>query len=351
MSSFAILNVMANQDRKAAVKKLKLLSYSAKADVNIFRRRIEEEFKTVFLPNHAERTEKNFGGIQCDFIVPEIFASKRILFYIHGGCFTGGSRASYRNFTATLANKVYSRVVVPEYRLAPAHPFPASLDDVQAAFRALFTEEQISRSLDARQTEEKTGLETDNEPEFIIAADGAGASIACGLLLNLQERYKKCIKKLVLFSPWLDISENSPLKTGKKISDEILSQEVLIKSSLAYSYSSNLSNPLISPVFASKELLQNFPDTYIQLGEKEILVNDSLKFSKLLEESGIKCTIDVWPKMMHLFQLADEYLEESHEAMDKLSYIIASGTESKQNEETISIQNKPKLENSLRSEA
>lgn len=342
---------MSNPNRKAAVKKLKTLSYNGKTDVNVFRRKIEDEFKTVFLPNHAERTEKNFGGIQCDLISPEIFSSKRILFYIHGGCFTGGTRASYRNFTATIANKAYSRVVVPEYRLAPAHPFPAALDDVQAAFRALFTEEQISRNLDARETENKTGIKIEEEPEFIIAADGAGASIACGLIFNLPDRYKKCIKKLVLFSPWLDISDESPLKTGKKVSDEILSQEVLIKSSDAYSYSSNLTNPLISPVYASRELLQNFPDTYIQMGEKEILVNDALRFSKMIQETGKNCTVDVWPKMMHLFQLADEYIDEAHEALDKFSYIIAAGKESKQNEETISIQNKPKLENSLRSEA
>ncbi len=343
---------MANQNRKAAVKKLRLLSYNQKIDVNVFRRKIEEEYRTVFLPNRTEKSEKNFGGVPCDLLTPEIHASKRILFYVHGGSFTGGSRASYRGFASTLATKAYSRVVVPEYRLAPSHPFPAAIDDVQAAFRAMFTEEQISRSLEARKNmaaQEESAAET--EPEIIVAADGAGASIACAMIFNLRERYKKCIKKIILFSPWLDISEDSPLKTGKKISDEVLSGEVLSKSSEAYSYASNLSNPLISPMYASRELLQDFPSTYIQVGEKEILLGDVEEFANQLKEAGRDCAVTVWPDMMHLFQLADEYLEEAHEAMDRVSYIIATGMESKQNEKTISVHNKPKLENSLKSEA
>lgn len=343
---------MQSQNRKAAVKKLRLLSYTQKTDVNLFRRRIEEEFKCVFLPGHTEKKERTLGGITCDFLVPEIHASKRILFYIHGGCFVAGSRASYRNFTATLATKTYSRVVVPEYRLAPSHPFPAAADDVLSAFRAMITEEMVSRSLEARKLQSETGIPVqETEPEVIVAADGAGASIACSMIFSMRERYKKCIKKLVLFSPWLDISEDSPLKTGKKVSDEVLSGEVLSKSSDAYSYSSNLSNPLISPMYASGEFLKDFPETYIQVGEKEILKSDAEEFRHQLSEYGIKCSVDVWPDMIHLFQLADEYLDEAHEAIDKVSYIIASGMESKQNECTISVHNKPRLENSLKSEA
>ena len=392
---------MANNNRKQAVKKLKLLSYNSKIDINLFRKKIEDEFKTVFLPNKTERTERTFGGITCDFLSPEIYSSRRILLYIHGGCFTGGSRAAYRNFASMLANKAYSRVVVPEYRLSPAHPFPAATEDVQAAFRALFTEEQIARSLDQKaysmnkegergysfdesSSENSRTFQEDNEissgkddqnltsdeneqkaeklesePEVIICADGAGASIACSLIFNMREKYKKSIKKLVLFSPWLDISGVSPLRTKaktsakapKKLSDEILSSDVISKSADAYTYSSNFTNPLVSPIYASKELLVDFPPTYIQIGQKEILLQDAKDFKNILLEAGVDCILDEWPDMMHLFQLADEYLDEAHEALDKFSWIIAQGMEAKQNTEAISIENKPKLENSLRSEA
>ena len=199
-----------NQNRKLAIKKLKLLIYNSKSDVNVFRSKIEEAFYTPFLPNHVECSEHNYGGVKCDVLAPELYSSKRVMLYIHGGSFVGGSRRSWRGFCSMLANKTFSRVVVPEFRLAPAHAFPAAIEDIQNTFRALFTEEQIARSLD-------NSGRTDSElPEIILGADGSGASIAMALLLNLRERYRKSIRKVIFFSPWLNLSETSYLKSNKK---------------------------------------------------------------------------------------------------------------------------------------
>ena len=343
---------MFSSNRKAAVKRLKTLAFTPKSEINSYRAAIEKTFYTAFLPNHVEKAEHVYGGIPCDFLSREIYSTKRILFYIHGGCFVGGSRNSYRNFCATLANKAFSRTVVPEYRLAPAHPFPAALEDVQSAFRSLFTEEQIARSLDASAEKNAQSLsdsqESSAQPEFIIAADGAGASIAMALLLNLRERYRKCIKKVVFFSPWFNLSDSSPVFSGKKTADEILSNEIIQKCSETYTYETNFTNPLVSPVYAAKDLLEQFPPVYIQIGSKEILLEDTKMMSTLLKEAGNECTLDIWQNMPHLFQMADEYLTEAHDALQKFSAVI-SGIEKNTGRQTF--ENKPRLENSLRSEA
>lgn len=332
-------------NRKAALKKLKTLAYTSKYNEKTYRARIEKAFSVDVLPNHVERTERDFGNVRCDVLVPELYSSKRIMFYVHGGCFVGGSRASYREFCSVLSDKACSRIVVPEYRLAPAYPFPAAIEDVQTAFRVLFTEEQIARSLDSNGESRE-----ENQPEVIIAADGAGASIAIALLLNLRERYRRCIKQVVLFSPWLNLSNSSPLKTGKKVCDEIMSADVLSRSGEVYTYSSNLENPLVSPVFAAKELLEGFPPVYIQCGEKENLLDEAKNFTAMLKECGCDCRLEIWPDMMHLFQMADEYLKESHDALDAFSRIIA-GTEKGGNTVRQTFENKPKLEQSLKAEA
>ncbi len=134
-------------DRKSAIKKLKLLGYNGKTDAETFRERIDTAFKTVFLPNNVECSEYKYGNIQCDVLSPEIYASNRVMLYIHGGSFVGGSRLAYRSFCSSLATKCFCRVVVPEYRLAPSYPYPAANEDIQGVFRALFTEEQIASSL------------------------------------------------------------------------------------------------------------------------------------------------------------------------------------------------------------
>lgn len=324
-----------NDNRKAAVKKIKLLVYNQKMNMNVYRQKIDDAYTVPILPNKVELSEHNYGGVVCDVFSPEIYSSKRVTFYIHGGCFVGGSRAAYRSFCAMIANKTFSRVVVPEYRLAPVTPFPSAIEDIQSVLRSLFTEEQIDRSLDSE------------VPEFVIAADGAGASIALALLLNLKDKFRKCIKKVVLFSPWLNVSDSSALFTGKKkMSDEILSSDVIQQCTSLYTYESNFKNPLVSPALASSDLLEGFPPVYIQCGGKEILLNDIRSFEDLLKNNNVECKVDVWSDMMHLFQLADDLLEDAHHAFERLAAEI-SGIDN-ENIERQTYENKPRLEDSLK---
>lgn len=329
-------------DRKGAIKKLKLLTYGSKANVDNFRLKLDEGFKTVFLPNGVERTEYKYGNVECDVLAPEIYASNRVMLYIHGGSFVGGSRLAYRSFCSSLASKCFCRVVVPEFRLAPAYPYPAANEDIQSVFKSLFTEEQVACSLNAEKGT-KPML-----PEIIIAADSSAASIACSLIFNLRDRYRSCIKQVILFSPWLDVSNCSKLITTKKISDEVMSGDILRKSSSIYTFESNTTSPFVSPLLAGNEELANFPPMFIQMGEKEILLDDAKEFVKNMVEAGNKCELDIWPDMMFMFQMADEYLHESHLALDKVGKVV---TENTAGEEAVQIENKPKLEHSLHSEA
>ena len=295
------------QDRRAALKRLKLLVYAPKLNVDSFRSKIEETFACPVLPNHVDCTDYNYGGVSCDVLSPEIYSSRRIVIYIHGGSFVAGSRASWRGFCARLAAKSFSRVVVPEFRLAPAHPYPAALEDVQAVFRTVYTELQVACSLDA--SAEKAAA----HPEIIIASDGSGASIACALLFSLREKYRAGVSRLVFFSPWL-----------------------------------NLTNPLVSPLYAAKEQLSDFPPVYIQCGEKELLLGDIERFSELLASNGSQCELGIWPKMMPFFQFADDYLWETHLAIGKAGSVISGEGDT---DAGTSFHNKPRLENSLQSDA
>lgn len=335
--------IMANQnDRKSAVKKLKSLTFSSKSNLEVFRTKLEDNFKTVFLPNNVERSDYKYSNITCDVLAPELYASNRVMLYIHGGSFVAGSRASYRSFCASLATKCFCRVIIPEFRLPPENPYPAANEDIQQVFKALFTEEQVACSLNAEKGQ-KPKL-----PEIIIAADGSAAGIACSLIFNLRDRYRHCIKKLILFSPWLDVSEYSKIINTKKITDEIINGDIYRKSVASFIGENSAKNPMISPLLATNEQLANFPEVFIQIGEKEILLEDSMEFQKRLIETGNKCQVDIWPNMMFMFQMADEYLHESHLALDRIGKIV---TEIDKNSQGIQIENKPKLEDSLKSEA
>ena len=178
---------MAN-NRKAAIKRLKNLVFTPKSEIGKFRENIEKEFSSVFLPNRVEHTEETINGVVCDVLTPEVYASDRVMVYVHGGSFIGGSRKSWRVFCASLAHASSTKIIVPEIRLAPEHPFPAALDDVKLVIKALYP----------------------NEPNIIVAGDASGASIALSLVLSLKEAARNKIYGILLFSPWLTSSMVRP---------------------------------------------------------------------------------------------------------------------------------------------
>ena len=290
---------MAN-NRKAAIKRLKNLVFTPKSEIEKFRENIEKEFSSVFLPNRVEHTEETINGVVCDVLTPEVYASDRVMVYVHGGSFIGGSRKSWRVFCASLAHASSTKIIVPELRLAPQHPFPAALDDVKLVIKALYPE----------------------NPNIIVAGDGSGASIALSLVLSLKEAARNKIHGILLFSPWLDFSEQAPIYHDKKLKDELLSPDAMRRTGNMYTYTSNLTNPLVSPQYILPNMLEGFPNVYIQMGEKEIIINETKKFCMLLRSAHVPFTLDIWPNMMHMFQFADEFLEESHLAIDKVGKFI-----------------------------
>lgn len=328
----------AKNDLKGAIKKLKHLTFTSKSEVSSFRKKMENEFNSFFLPNGVECSTRKYANIDCDILAPEIYASNRIMLYIHGGSFVGGSRTVYKNFCSSLAAKCFCRVVVPEYRLAPENLYPSPIEDIQEVFRALFTEEQIACSLNGENT----------IPEIIIAADGSATPIACSFIFNLRERYRKCIKQIIFFSPWLNVSQESKLLTTRKMCDDVMSGDVLRKSSCIFAGETSPGSPFISPLLADDEQLKDFPPLFIQMGEKEILLEDAQNFTNRMTELGNKCTLDVWEKMIYMFQMADEFIHESHLALDKIGWVV---TTNQSEHKKMEFQNKPKLEHSLNSEA
>jgi len=300
-----------SNDRRAAIKKLKSFYLSPKVDINDFRAKINETFSEVFLPNNVDSEEKVFRGTKYDILSPEMFASNRVLLYIHGGSFVGGSRVAYRAFVSALANVTSSKAYLPEFRLAPAHPFPAGLEDVKLVFQEAYSET------------EKT-LGEGSSPEFLIVADSSGASMALAFLYELDEKFRSSVRHLILISPWLDFSEENEIFKSKKNSDEIFTAESIRLCAEHYTYSENWKNPLVSPLKAQREQLAKLPPVFIQCGEKEIYFKSMLNFQGLVKAAGGKCEIDVWPKMPPLFQLADENLSESHLAVEKIGKLITA---------------------------
>lgn len=317
------------QDRKAALKKIKTLSYSQKVDTESFRKKIEETFSTDYIPGKVEITEKEFGGVSCSIICPELFSANRAMIYIHGGNFIAGSRQSWTSFCSTFATATSTKIILPEFRLAPEHPFPAQAEDIENVFKSVLLSEKINLKMNS--TDEIDIKEDKEKPEIIIAADSTGASIALSFLLGLDKKYLSEISKIILLSPILEYSFDDATVALKKLKDEVTNAESIRQCACMYTYESNISSYSVSPIKAEDSLYEGFPEFYIQCGAKELMLPYNKQFELKLARSGVKCTLDIVEDMMFLFQLADESLMEAYESITRIGdWINFRGGETKE---------------------
>lgn len=317
------------QDRKAALKKIKTLSYSQKVDTESFRKKIEETFSTDYIPGKVEITEKEFGGVSCSIICPELFSANRAMIYIHGGNFIAGSRQSWTSFCSTFATATSTKIILPEFRLAPEHPFPAQAEDIENVFKSVLLSEKINLKMNS--TDDINIKEDKEKPEIIIAADSTGASIALSFLLGLDKKYLSEISKIILLSPILEYSFDDATVALKKLKDEVTNAESIRQCACMYTYESNISSYSVSPIKAEDSLYEGFPEFYIQCGAKELMLPYNKQFELKLARSGVKCTLDIVEDMMFLFQLADESLMEAYESITRIGdWINFRGGETKE---------------------
>ncbi len=317
------------QDRKAALKKIKTLSYSQKVDTESFRKKIEETFSTDYIPGKVEITEKEFGGVSCSIICPELFSANKAMIYIHGGNFIAGSRQSWTSFCSTFATATSTKIILPEFRLAPEHPFPAQAEDIENVFKSVLLSEKINLKMNS--TDDIDIKEDKEKPEIIIAADSTGASIALSFLLGLDKKYLSEISKIILLSPILEYSFDDATVALKKLKDEVTNAESIRQCACMYTYESNISSYSVSPIKAEDSLYEGFPEFYIQCGAKELMLPYNKQFELKLARSGVKCTLDIVEDMMFLFQLADESLMEAYESITRIGdWINFRGGETKE---------------------
>jgi acetyl esterase/lipase len=297
---------------RQAIKKLKALHFSHKIPVKTYRQRIEDAFTIKTLPNNVDYKDIVINGIRCDLLKPELIAEKRVILYIHGGCYIGGSRRAWRNFCASISNEGASKLVIPEYRLAPEHPFPCAIDDIEQVYNHL----------------------AETKCRVILAGDASGCALVLALIRRLREKYGDMMSPDVsqdsapstilpvaaaFLSPWIRPDRSATLLAEKKSGDPIITSEGLMAAAELYTFSKNIANPPVSPLEGS---LAGFPPLFVQCGGSELLLSDAKALAAAAEQAAVPCQLDVWEHMCHLFQMADEYIPEAHLAISRMGSFI-----------------------------
>lgn len=246
-------------------------------------------------------TPVSANGVPGEWVeVPES-ADDRVLLYLHGGGYIVCGPSTHRFMVARLCRSAGTKALLIDYRLAPEHPFPAAVEDAEAAYRWL--------------------LATGVKPErIVVAGDSAGGGLTLALLLTLREAGLPMPAGAALLSPWTDLALTGWSMLTHAKADPMLRMDAAALGARHYLQGTLPTHPIASPVYAD---LTGLPPFFVQVGENEILLDDSRRVAVNATAAGVDASLEVWPGMPHVFQ-AFPALPESGHALARLGTFLSA---------------------------
>ncbi len=234
------------------------------------------------VPEDVRVTEVSAGGVPAHWLEAPGARAGRVLLFLHGGGFELGSLRSDGELAARLGRASGMRVLFPEYRLAPEHPFPAAVDDVLAAWRWLRTGQDLSPA------------------SLAVAGDSAGGGLAAALLVATRDAGQALPAAAVLMSPTVDLTSSGASMTERAGQDPVSTPAMLRQFASRYLAGADPKTPLASPLFAS---LAGLPPLLIQAGTADLLLSDSERLAAAAAQAGVNVTLQIGEGLPHVYQL------------------------------------------------
>ena len=237
--------------------------------------------RDMFAPFHGHPTSDeleieiaNYGGVRCGSYTLKGADNKYTAFHCHGGAFVSSGLDEYHFYAEIIARHVGCNVVMPDYRLAPEHPYPAAPDDCLTAYCGL--------------------LEQGIDPAgIILVGESCGGSLALGLLVQLRDKGLPLPACFISLTGWFDLAVSGQTVAGR---DPFLTPQWVRNRGLDYLAGQlSLDDPRVSPANAD---LRGLPPMYIQIGQFDAVREGAISVAGNAMRSGVHVTVEAWPGMV-----------------------------------------------------
>lgn len=236
-------------------------------------------FSRVPVPEGTRIVRREIAGVAVYDIAPPGVSSDaaEILIDIHGGGFTqlGGDACRVTGIVAALRAGV--RTLSPDYRMPPDHPYPAALDDITAVYRAV--------------------LRTHAPSSLVMSGASAGGNLCAASILRLRDAGVPLPVAAVLLTPQADLTETGDTFRTLDGVDPALTDSGLTERIALYADGRNLSNPLLSPIFA--DFARGFPPSFLQSGTRDMFLSNTVRLHRALRRGGIEAELHIFEAMPH----------------------------------------------------
>ncbi len=223
------------------------------------------------------------------------------ILHLHGGWFSAGSAKAYRHLVGHIATRAGARAFVPDYRLAPEHPFPAAVDDALSAYR---------------------GMDESGIRRVAITGDSAGGNLALVLASRVSVKAvaaKGTLVGVAALSPVTDLTLSAVTYETRADADPYFTRPQVAELVGSYLGKADPGDPLASPLHGG---LSGLPPIRIHVGDDEVLLDDSRRYVERAVAAGVDARLDVWTGMPHGFVVSIGAVKASAQALDAIGLFL-----------------------------
>ncbi|CAA0119723.1 Monoterpene epsilon-lactone hydrolase [Halioglobus japonicus] len=210
--------------------------------------------------------------------------SRPVILWLHGGAFSlPAAPDMHLRMVANLCRQLDADAFMPDYRLTPANPYPAGLDDCEAAYREL-----LALGYDAS--------------DIAMGGDSAGGNLLMALFQRIRKAGLPMPACAVPVSPVTELSRVHGLPSRHKISksDPLLPASAMQRMCSEYAGDRDTTHPEISPIYMD---CSGLPPLFFLASSNEILMDDTVYLARRASAAGVDTTCHIWPMLPHAFPL------------------------------------------------
>ena len=257
---------------------------------------------TVAAPDGVTFRADTIGGVSGWWCHPEEARADEVILHAHGGWFNWGSAEAFRHLVGHIARSAKARAFVPDYRLAPEHPFPAAVDDVQACYQGLV--DRGARSI-------------------ALTGDSAGGNLALVLLalIAAHPSASGSVVAAVALSPVTDLAMTGPSWQSRASADPYFVYDQAEALVAAYLDGHDARDPKASPGYGD---LAGLPPIRVHVGDDEVLLDDARRYVARAVAAGVDASVDIWEGMPHGFLAGVGRLDAATQALKAIGAFLES---------------------------
>ena len=226
---------------------------------------------------------------------------------------------TYYEYYNRKTNNILLMVHVGAFESPLSQSYITMMDNIFANSKGNFVSYIMDYTVDNKYPEQNIEVEKlvddimEKYDRVVIIGDSSGGNLVLTTMLKRRDEKKKMPDGLILLSPWTDLTNRVESRITRYYDDIVIGQNDYPDALLHNYYIKNekdITKPYISPVYG---VYNDFPRTLIQVGDHEVLLDDSKIIYEKMKKAGVDVRIDVYDRMFHVFQILP-FLEESKQS-------------------------------------